>query len=446
MTNMCRNISVSTISIAVIWLASAGQVAKSQDATQESKSTSLGITSSVEKVQLSDVFIGWQQIASKYANSIVTWAQSAPTAIISRLNAESTTSPPAAYASQRLHIKGDDFFLESARIAVSDTQRFQDVVVSAPVSTYMPERGADPFFGQLYSYFQQPQSIVTWQPFARKFSGGQLLDYWDAAGKQSARAHRMPLSDYGTSRWGTLRFEIDDNEHCTSLDLWGLVIALRPSSSLFNIRPENCKLDLDLVPIDDRNCYRLSERGSSGTGHRLWFVEAAPPFVVCRYIGNGDKDGVQVDMQWANEKGERRLVGWRYIVFPNGEAPTVYFGHSLITSLDNVTSALPNRVDMDDLPVGTWVVDDVRGEQFIINEANQKRIIESTELSWLPLPEELQATNSGKVSTLIERKIFWRKLMRGEVNLPVILSILFLTSIAVFCIGRRVIGGPMRGK
>lgn len=443
---MCRNIALSSIFIAVIWLASGVPVANSQDTTQESIATSLDDTSSITKVQLSDVFTGWQQIASKYENSIVTWEQSAPTAIISRLNAESTTSPPAAYASQHLHIKGDDFFLESARIAVSDTQRFHDIVVSAPVSVYLPERGANPFFGQLYSHFQLSPLIVSWQPFTRQLYEGQLLDYRGAAGQQTPRANIRSFADYGTSQWATMRIEVEDNEHCASLDLWSLLISLRPSIGLFNMRRENCKLGLDLVHIDDRDCYRLTENVSSSSGHRLWFVEAESPFVVCRFIGNGEKDGVQVDMQWANENGEKRLVGWQYMLFPIGEAPTVYFGHSLLTSLQNVETALPDRIDVDDLPVGTWVVDEVTGEQFILGEANRKRIIEPAELSWLPLQEELLATDSGKVSVLIERKIFWRKLLRGEVNLPVVLSILFLVGIGIFYIGRRVVGGRLRDE
>jgi len=443
---MCRNIALSSIFIAVIWLASGVPVANSQDTTQESNATSLDDTSSIAKVQLSDVFTGWQQIASKYENSLVTWEQSAPTGIISRLNAESTTSPPTAYASQRLHIKGDDFLLESARIAVSDTQRFQDVVVSAPVSVYMPERGANPFFDQLYSHFQLPPPIVTWQPFVRQFYEGQLLDNWDAAGQQTPRARIRTLADYGKSRWATMRMEGEDNEHCASLDLWSLLISLRPSSSLFNMRAENCRLDLDLVQIDDRDCYRLTENVSSSSGHRLWFVEAESPFVVCRFIGNGEKDGVQADIQWADENGEKRLVGWQHMLFPIGEAPTVYFGQSLLTSVQNVETALPDQIDVDDLPVGTWVVDETTGEQFILDNANHKRIIEPAELSWLPLQEELLATDSGKVSVLIERKIFWRKLLRGEVNLPVVLSILFLVGIAIFYIGRRVVGGRLRGE
>lgn len=162
-------------------------------------------------------------------------------------------------------------------------------------------------------------------------------------------------------------------------DLIPILLWLRPLSRLcFGIDPQGCRVRADRGPIKGRECLILER--SRGVTDR-WYIDPAPNWQILRYeVLSGGKARVRIDLNYSSdEKGDRLLRAWQTRTWSGGndQANTVTMG--VVT--DQKAAGRPPAKEFElDFPHGTWVHDDVRGREYVIEGDGSERLVPGEEM------------------------------------------------------------------
>jgi poly(3-hydroxybutyrate) depolymerase len=399
-----------------------------------------------QQLTVSELLSAWQEWERQWPSADIRWRRSELDLPVQwfygNVRARQWWAEP-----QRVIVNGNKFQWHSKR-------PFQETPlegwrVASSVVRYLPERLADPFIHQLYSRFAvEPNDLVP-QSFLRQFDGRQLLDWWQPLQSSSeraevpsrARVHLLP--ETATAESLLLQLEQHPNDRCSSLELSACLLALRPlGCPLHPLDTETLTILPGTVVVDGIECLRVTD--TSGFGReaervggssklirrRLWMVSGDYPHHVQRYCAESGSRGVQIDIRWTGEGSNRQPTGWRYQLFHTDDSPSSYFGSVQVDQWRQSKQPWQAAVRLDQLPVGTWVLDAESDSQYLTEAGGERREIAPDEIVWLPTYAELRRAGKSHVSWQLYRQIlplqareYWQWLLGGVIGFSLFLAV-----------------------
>jgi hypothetical protein len=164
------------------------------------------------------------------------------------------------------------------------------------------------------------------------------------------------------------------------IDLIPILLWVRPLAPLcFGIDLEGCRVLPEPGDLKDRQCLVLEQ--TRGVTDR-WYIDAAADWTILRYevLARG-KAKVRIDLDYTSaEKGGRLLRGWQTRVWSGAtdQATTVAIG--VVTS--QAVGEQPPAKDFELIyPRGTWLHDEVRGQQYVIEGDGSRRLVTEEEIA-----------------------------------------------------------------
>ena len=301
--------------------------------------------------------------------------------------------------------------------------------ITASVGAAYPERVGAPYMRALVARFADPVAEARpVQPFVRSYDGALLRDDWLASGDAYPKGVLYSPVEYGSAHWALFEWEQEPDEQLQTLEIMAALLAVQPLHPLVGMRPENLGVT-GTANVDAAMCTVLTERPGNGSVRRVLFVDQDSS-VVRRYIGETSEAGVQLDIAYERQSaGDAIPSAWTVLRFRATGRPVQKYARAEVECDVSADSLQPG-----DLPgefrAGTWVVDQLAQESFLVRKNGERRLVTSDELRWLPTYDELAQTDSGQVGVFIQERLRRREVWQ-TVRWPVALAAMLLLAAGV---------------
>lgn len=356
---------------------------------------------------------------------------------------QSEWMPKDAAAAERrgvLEIDPARLRFESVRFTFGEHGYQAEGIRAATVTELFPERKQNPYCDALYSHFaDRKMARRDVRSFLCFFDGTNARGlYPSSAGAYARGLVYKQLGMLRTNSIPLLPTEISNE--LQDLSLCAAIAALHPAHPALGIRLEECDVVNEPVLADGDPCVVLKEAIRDETEQRrtVW-LDRKRDLAVRRVLIDAPHGNSQIDVRYRDD-GHMGTVPVEWFVSCRGKdaatGPRLYASHVIVTRLEPC-GELTDHETAADFPVGTWVIDDRAGKQYIVRENGEHRDVHENEANWLPTYAELAATEPGQVGTLVEAQIqreqYWR-----WARVPMGVAGVVFTSALAVAIGRRI--------
>jgi hypothetical protein len=131
--------------------------------------------------------------------------------------------------------------------------------------------------------------------------------------------------------------------------------------------------------IKGRDCLVLER--TRGVTDR-WYIDPAPDRPILRYeVLSRGRPRVRIDLDYTSDgTGSRSLRSWHTRVWSGGDDEASRMAIGIVRDLE-VGERPPAKQFELDFPRGTWVVDQVRGREYVIEDDGSERLVTREEMA-----------------------------------------------------------------
>ena len=336
-------------------------------------------------------------------------------------------------------LKGEKLRFESVRWAMGEHGKPVHAHGRTMQSRRLGRYDPSAFRPALYSFFRDSEAeYENPQPFIRLTDGQTLVDHWLPVGSAYPRVTIHRAATYGSRAWVLLIQDRETSHQLDSLSLVAGVLAVHPlHKRIVNLRPENCKLRTERQIINGSRCLIIDETPTTlRTARRTFWIDPSRECVIRRCLGQYGDERVQIDLAYTEDRAGSVVPAlWTVMRFRDSDDPVRAFVRSAV-AVETMGGEPPEQL-FDPPPVqpGSWVIDEVNREQYLVGHDGSHRVVTNDDLQWSPTYQELLRTNPGEVRGLIESTARWQRVR--EFARPLIIGVLLVIFVMAAWAGIR---------
>ena len=233
--------------------------------------------------------------------------------------------------------------------------------------------------------------------FERNAEGHRVRDLWTRGSDDYPRGTLSRVDKFGMAS-APHGGEPVISQRIQDLNLFAAILAVNPLHPYLQIDLAKCNLDGERVQAHGRTCMvlRQSIHDPRGSLERAFWLGDGPNMEVVRYVVESLDRRAQIDIDYIDDASiNPQPADWIVTLFGGPNDP-----------IQDVSRAIVSDVEMKEMlgidssksfPLGSWVVNEEEGTQYLLREGGERRLILPQELQSNPTYAALSSSETGGI-------------------------------------------------